>query len=160
MGGVASRIEHMFEQFGSSPTHQPEDGPRRDQAGCDASPGAALAEALAAVQLTDLDGDDLAEVIAGCERLTSWAQARQLAAISVLRTRMEALVDKLPAGPGFAVNAGALTVSEVAVALTVSGARRAIEWPWRVDWRIFRGRPPPLRSADRHRPRPGDLRGH
>ncbi len=68
----------------------------------------------------DAGGDALTEVIAGCERLISWAHARQLAAITVLGARMGALVGALPAGPGSAIDAGELTVAEVAIALTVS----------------------------------------
>ena len=59
-------------------------------------------------------------MIAACERVTSWAQARQLAAITVLGTRMGALVGGLPDGPGYAVDAAELTVTEVAITLTVS----------------------------------------
>ena len=79
-----------------------------------------MAAVLAGVDPTALSGDALAEVIAGCERMVSWAQARQLAAITVLGDRMGALVGSLPAGPGFAVDATELTVAEVAITLTVS----------------------------------------
>ena len=104
----------MFEQGGA----EAEDGPVL--AGCDQAPGVGLAQVLAAVDLRSLDGDALAEVIAGCERMTSWAQARQLAAITALGSRMGELVGGLPAGPGFAVDAAELTVAEVAITLTVS----------------------------------------
>ena len=89
-------------------------------AGFDQPPGVELAGVLAAVDVDCLDGDALAGVIAGCERLICWAQARQLAAITVLGTRMGALVDTLPDGPGFKINAAELTVAEVAITLTVS----------------------------------------
>ena len=88
-------------------------------AGSDRAPGAELAGVLAGVDVHALGGDALAEVIAGCERLISWAQARQLAAITVLEARMGALVAGLPGGPGSAVDAAELTVAEVAIALTV-----------------------------------------
>ena len=86
----------------------------------DQAPGPALAGALAAADPESLEGDELAAVIAGCERMISWAHARQLAAITVLGARMRALVERLPEGPGFAVEPMALTTAEVAVALTIS----------------------------------------
>ena len=67
---------------------------------------------LAGVDVRSLGGDALTEVIAGCERLICWAHANQLAAITALEARMAPLVDTLPDGPGFKIDAG--TVSETA----------------------------------------------
>ena len=67
------------------------------------------------MDVRSLGGDALTEVIAGCERLISWAHANQLAAITALNTRMAALVDTLPDSPGFKIDAG--TVSETAKAM-------------------------------------------
>ena len=115
----------MYESAGSSAPSQRDASPSPLPAGpvlagVDGAPGPVLAGVLAGVDVDALQGDALAAVIAGCERLMSWAHARQFAAITVLWSRMEALVEELPEGPGFAVDAGALTVAEVAVALTVS----------------------------------------
>ena len=84
------------------------------------APGPALAGVLAAVDLDSLDGDASAEVIAGCERMISWAQARQLAAITVLGSRMAALVGAAAGRSRVRGGRRRLTVAEVAVTLTVS----------------------------------------
>lgn len=50
-------------------------------------PGAALASALESIEPADVSDFDLVEVIAACERQSSWATARQLAAIAELAGR-------------------------------------------------------------------------
>ena len=137
----------MFEPIGSAAIPEVAAGANPVVPGSNDPPGPGLAAVLAGVDPTALSGDALAEVIAGCERMVSWAQARQLAAITVLGTRMGKLVGSLPAGPGFAVDAAELTVAEVAITLTVSEARRGIGWRW----------PAPFRSS--HRPRPRSRSG-
>ena len=114
MLGQLFRLEHMFEPSGADAG----DGPVL--AGSDQPPGVGLAGVLAGVDVQSLGGDALTEVIAGCERLICWAHANQLAAITALEARMAALVDTLPEGPGFTIDAGELTVAEVAITLTVS----------------------------------------
>ena len=89
-------------------------------AGSDQAPGAALAGVLAGADVQSLGGDALTEVIAGCERLICWAHANQLAAITVLNTRMGNSVGPLDMGPAQEVNGETHCASE-AMSVAVDG---------------------------------------
>jgi ribose 1,5-bisphosphokinase PhnN len=100
----------MFESSrdgGDSAAEAPMDG---------AAPGAALAADLAATELRALPDDALVDVIRGWERVVSWAQAEQLAAVAEFARRRPAGPD----APGSASGVSEFAVDEVASALRLS----------------------------------------
>ncbi|GAA0563385.1 HNH endonuclease signature motif containing protein [Actinomadura livida] len=86
-------------------------------------PGPQLAICLSGEQehLADLDDDELLQVAAAARRQTSWAQARELAAIAELTRRRTAAADDAGDSDYRTLSAHEAVTEEIAAALTVTG---------------------------------------
>ena len=105
----------------------------------DLAPGPELAQWLAAAPPGELNGFSLAGAAAAARRLTSWAQAYELAAVAEMAAHAAALDSSVPAGPdGGPAGVPEDAADEVALALCMSrfGAawwtNTAITLAWRL----------------------------
>ncbi len=88
----------------------------------------------AQARLDRLTDDELIGVIRAWGRQTSWAQARELAAIAELAHRRPA-DGTPPAPPGqFPVQPSEFIADEVAFALTLTGRAAGHSWTWPSTW--------------------------
>lgn len=79
-------------------------------------PGPGMAAALDAMDVTALSDDELVEVMASWRKVTSWAQASELATVAELVRRREAQHESAPP-----VEVGEFIADEIALELTLSG---------------------------------------
>ncbi|MDQ1641544.1 MAG: hypothetical protein QOJ90_895, partial [Actinomycetota bacterium] len=116
LSAASPRIEHMFEDGagpGEAGGQAPTTPPIRDTEVPSVptvwgssnpldvlEPGPELAALLGSLDERVLGGYDLVSFLSGCERLVSWAQARQLAGIRELARRRPSLTARTPADPG------------------------------------------------------------